>query len=184
MYLLEHQFCTLVCELSPSLSGHLLKYILGGYRVAKVVAAAAAKHLTPVTLEVRFSLCYSIYSRLIILHPILARRLIITTRNVLVTDEPLLGKSPVIIDPECDLPTAARRILWGKVVNAGQTCVAPDYILVPRSFQDKFVEALKEAYVSILYLNNTCSNRTSTPATKPSTLNPRTHLLPMRSPDS
>lgn len=83
----------------------------GGYRVAKIVAAAAAKYLTPITLE-------------------------------------LGGKSPVIIDPECDLPTAARRILWGKVVNAGQTCVAPDYILVPKSFEDKFVAALKSTYES------------------------------------
>ncbi|KAG6865231.1 hypothetical protein C0991_004289 [Blastosporella zonata] len=58
------------------------------------------------------------------------------------------GKSPVIIDPECDLPTAARRILWGKTVNAGQTCVAPDYVLVPRSFQDKFVAALETAHKS------------------------------------
>ena len=56
------------------------------------------------------------------------------------------GKSPVIIDPGCDLKTAAKRILWGKVVNAGQTCVAPDYILVPRDFQDTFVQALKEVY--------------------------------------
>ncbi|KAG5351806.1 hypothetical protein C0989_004843 [Termitomyces sp. Mn162] len=43
---------------------------------------------------------------------------------------------------------AARRILWGKCVNAGQTCVAPDYVLVPRSFQDKFVAALEAAYKS------------------------------------
>ncbi|KAG6872490.1 hypothetical protein C0995_009352 [Termitomyces sp. Mi166 len=57
-------------------------------------------------------------------------------------------KSPVIIDPQCDLEMAARRILWGKCVNAGQTCVAPDYVLVPRSFQDKFVDALKAAYES------------------------------------
>jgi aldehyde dehydrogenase (NAD+) len=41
---------------------------------------------------------------------------------------------------------AAKRILWGKVVNAGQTCVAPDYILVPRDIQDTFVQALKEVY--------------------------------------
>jgi aldehyde dehydrogenase (NAD+) len=41
---------------------------------------------------------------------------------------------------------AAKRILWGKVVNAGQTCVAPDYVLVPRYFQDTFVQALKEVY--------------------------------------
>jgi aldehyde dehydrogenase (NAD+) len=49
------------------------------------------------------------------------------------------------VDENCDLEVAARRILWGKVVNAGQTCVGPDYILVPRLFQDKFIEALKDA---------------------------------------
>ena len=82
---------------------------IGGPRVAHIVSTAAAKHLTPVTLE-------------------------------------LGGKSPVIIDPACDIKMAAKRILWGKVINAGQTCVAPDYILVPRSFQDTFVEAVKEVY--------------------------------------
>lgn len=56
------------------------------------------------------------------------------------------GKSPVIIDPHCDIKLAARRILWGKVINAGQTCVAPDYILIPRSFQDTFAQALQEVY--------------------------------------
>jgi hypothetical protein len=61
------------------------------------------------------------------------------------------GKSPVIIDPACDLKTATKRILWGKVVNAGQTCVAPDYVLVPKDFQDKFVGALKETCVLPLY---------------------------------
>jgi Aldehyde dehydrogenase family len=45
------------------------------------------------------------------------------------------------------LKTATKRILWGKVVNAGQTCVAPDYVLVPKDFQDEFVEALKETCV-------------------------------------
>jgi len=57
------------------------------------------------------------------------------------------GKSPVFIDPNCDLEIAAKRILWGKVANAGQICVAPDYILVPKDFQDKFVSALQAAYV-------------------------------------
>lgn len=54
------------------------------------------------------------------------------------------GKSPVIVDPSCDLRTTCRRIAWGKTANAGQTCVAPDYILVPRSFHDTFVAALRE----------------------------------------
>ncbi|TFY56827.1 hypothetical protein EVJ58_g7401 [Rhodofomes roseus] len=56
------------------------------------------------------------------------------------------GKSAVIIDPKCDLPTAAKRILWGKVANAGQICLAPDYVLVPRQFQDTFVAALQRAF--------------------------------------
>ncbi|PCH42544.1 NAD-dependent aldehyde dehydrogenase [Wolfiporia cocos MD-104 SS10] len=81
----------------------------GNGRVAKIVSAAAAKHLTPVTLE-------------------------------------LGGKSPVVIDPNCDVQTAARRILWGKYANAGQICIAPDYILCPRGFQDTFVAAVQRAY--------------------------------------
>jgi aldehyde dehydrogenase (NAD+)/aldehyde dehydrogenase (NAD(P)+) len=60
------------------------------------------------------------------------------------------GKSPVVIDPNCDLKTATTRLLWGKMTNAGQVCVAPDYVLVPRSFQDQLVDALKETYVSLI----------------------------------
>ncbi|KAG8909315.1 hypothetical protein FRC02_007851, partial [Tulasnella sp. 418] len=87
-------------------------FFTGSTKVGKIVASAAAKHLTPVTLE-------------------------------------LGGKSPVIIDPKLtpsELKTLARRILWGKLTNAGQTCVAPDYALVQRDFQDTFIEALKEAH--------------------------------------
>lgn len=81
----------------------------GSGRVAKVIAAAAAKHLSPITTE-------------------------------------LGGKSPVFIDPKSDLKLAARRILWGKLTNAGQTCVAPDYILIPREAQDDFIKELKAIY--------------------------------------
>ncbi|OJA12078.1 hypothetical protein AZE42_02179 [Rhizopogon vesiculosus] len=56
------------------------------------------------------------------------------------------GKSPVVVDPRCDIKTAARRIMWGKCVNAGQTCVAPDYVLIPRSAEDALVKALKDAH--------------------------------------
>jgi aldehyde dehydrogenase (NAD+) len=58
------------------------------------------------------------------------------------SDMYLPGKSPVFIDPKCDMKLAAKRILWGKVSNAGQTCVAPDYIIVTRDSQDEFVNAL------------------------------------------
>ncbi|MGH9323579.1 MAG: aldehyde dehydrogenase [Vicinamibacteria bacterium] len=66
----------------------------GSVAVAREVATAAAKNLTPVTLE-------------------------------------LGGKNPAIVDRDCDLPLAARRIAWAKFMNAGQTCIAPDFLLVP-----------------------------------------------------
>ncbi|KAG0693731.1 Aldehyde/histidinol dehydrogenase [Suillus ampliporus] len=87
--------------------GHVL--YTGSGRVGKIIGVAAAKTLSPISLE-------------------------------------LGGKSPVVIDPKCDLKTAARRIMWGKCVNAGQTCVAPDYVLVPRSAEDALVKALKDAH--------------------------------------
>jgi len=51
------------------------------------------------------------------------------------------GKSPVVIDETADIPLAARRIAWGKCLNAGQTCVAPDYVLVDRRKMDAFIKA-------------------------------------------
>lgn len=67
-------------------------FYTGNGRVGRIVMAAAAKHLTPVSLE-------------------------------------LGGKSPVYVDESVDMAAAAARIVWGKFMNAGQTCVAPDYVL-------------------------------------------------------
>lgn len=52
------------------------------------------------------------------------------------------GKSPCLIEESANLDIAAKRCVWGKFLNAGQTCVAPDYILVPRQLQDKFIERM------------------------------------------
>lgn len=54
------------------------------------------------------------------------------------------GKSPVIVDKSADISDAARKIVWGKYVNNGQTCIAPDYIFVHSEVKDKFVEAVKK----------------------------------------
>ncbi|NXV91661.1 AL3A2 dehydrogenase, partial [Calonectris borealis] len=78
----------------------------GNSAVGKIVMAAAAKHLTPVTLE-------------------------------------LGGKSPCYIDKDCDLAVACRRITWGKYMNCGQTCIAPDYVLCDPSIQSEVVENIK-----------------------------------------
>ncbi|XP_054143486.1 aldehyde dehydrogenase family 3 member A2-like [Melozone crissalis] len=81
-------------------------FYTGNSNVGRIVMAAAAKHLTPVTLE-------------------------------------LGGKSPCYIDKDCDLAVACRRITWGKYMNCGQTCIAPDYILCDPSIQSKVVENIK-----------------------------------------
>jgi len=60
------------------------------------------------------------------------------------------GKSPVIIDENADIAIAARRIMWGKLINAGQTCIAPDYVLIHESKYQEFMEKAK-ASVQALY---------------------------------
>ena len=57
------------------------------------------------------------------------------------------GKSPVIVDETCDLEISAKRICWGKFYNAGQTCVAPDYLLVNEKIYNKFLEVLKKTII-------------------------------------
>lgn len=79
----------------------------GNGQVARIVMTAAAKHLTPVTLE-------------------------------------LGGKSPVYVDKSTDITITAQRIAWGKWMNAGQTCIAPDYIITTADMVTPLVDALKK----------------------------------------
>lgn len=82
-------------------------FFTGSPRVGRLVMEQAARHLTPVTLE-------------------------------------LGGKSPCIVDATADLPLAARRIVFGKFLNGGQTCVAPDYLLVEAGVKDRLATLLAE----------------------------------------
>ncbi len=84
-------------------------FFTGSPRVGRIVMAAAAQNLTPVTLE-------------------------------------LGGKSPVIVDESADISVAARRIAWGKALNAGQTCVAPDYLLVHEGVKDQLCEDITKSW--------------------------------------
>jgi coniferyl-aldehyde dehydrogenase len=59
------------------------------------------------------------------------------------------GKSPAIVGPECDIDEAAAKIMFGKCLNAGQTCIAPDYVLLPRGMETKFIEAAKRSIASL-----------------------------------
>ncbi|MEH2461830.1 aldehyde dehydrogenase [Nostoc sp.] len=80
-------------------------FFTGGTAVGKIIMAAAAKYLTPVTLE-------------------------------------LGGKSPCIVDTDINLEHTIRRITWGKFINAGQTCIAPDYLLVDKKIKKDLIDGL------------------------------------------
>ncbi|MBN3948707.1 MAG: aldehyde dehydrogenase [Nostoc sp. NMS7] len=82
-------------------------FFTGGTAVGKIIMAAAAKYLTPVTLE-------------------------------------LGGKSPCIVDSDINLEHTVRRIIWGKFINAGQTCIAPDYLLINKKIKKDLIDGLKK----------------------------------------
>lgn len=86
-------------------------FYTGGENAAKAIMAAAAKNLTPVTLE-------------------------------------LGGKSPAVILADAPIQVAARRIIWGKFLNAGQTCIAPDYVLVEDSVKEPLIAAMQQELIS------------------------------------
>ncbi len=81
-------------------------FFTGSVPVGKIIYQAAAKHLTPVTLE-------------------------------------LGGKSPTFVLADCNMDMTVKRIVWAKFHNAGQACVAPDYVLVDKTIEKEFLEALK-----------------------------------------
>lgn len=68
------------------------------------------------------------------------------------------GKSPVIVDNRADLKVSAKRILWGKLTNAGQTCVAPDYLLAHEHIYEELIEELKNTIVEF-YGNDIINNK-------------------------
>ena len=108
-----------VVEGGPEVASALLAerfdhiFFTGSTAIGRTVMAAAAEHLTPVTLE-------------------------------------LGGKSPAIVDRSANLAATARRIVFGKFVNAGQTCVAPDHVLVDEAVEDELV-ALMAAAITDFY---------------------------------
>ena len=87
-------------------------FFTGGTEIGRKIMEAAAKHLTPVTLE-------------------------------------LGGKSPAIVTRDADVEVAARRIAFGKLLNSGQTCVAPDYVLADESVKDRLVSELRSSLSSM-----------------------------------
>ncbi len=85
-------------------------FFTGSTKIGQIVYEAAAKNLTPVTLE-------------------------------------LGGKSPAFITENCNLEISVKRLIWGKFLNAGQTCIAPDYVMVHKSIKEKFLQMAKDEVI-------------------------------------
>ncbi|WP_164108656.1 MULTISPECIES: aldehyde dehydrogenase family protein [Sphingobacterium] len=64
------------------------------------------------------------------------------------------GKSPVLIDPSADLEKTAEKVAWGKLINAGQTCIAPDYVLLHHSQEKEFIHYFSAAATRLIYREN------------------------------
>lgn len=109
-------------ETSTALLEEKFDYIFftGSVPVGKIIMEAAAKNLTPVTLE-------------------------------------LGGKSPCIVHDDANIKVAAKRVAWGKFTNAGQTCIAPDYLYVHKNVKDKFLIEFKNT-IKELYGENPLRN--------------------------
>ncbi|OYP52051.1 aldehyde dehydrogenase [Lachnotalea glycerini] len=69
------------------------------------------------------------------------------SKNLIPVTLELGGKSPVFIEQSANIKWAANRIAWGKFINVGQTCIAPDYVLVPSALKDIFIEELKKCII-------------------------------------
>ncbi len=77
--------------------------------------------------------------------------------NLTPTTLELGGKNPCIVDETASIEISAKRIVWGKFTNCGQTCIAPDFIVVNKKIKNKFIDALKKQIVKI-YGNNVVDN--------------------------
>ncbi len=63
------------------------------------------------------------------------------------------GKSPCIVDAEANIEIAAKRIAWGKLINAGQTCIAPDYLFAHSSIKDELLDKIAVNYLGYAFLH-------------------------------
>ena len=83
--------------------------------------------------------------------PVLGRTVMAAAaKNLTPTVLELGGKSPCIIDRNADIKMAARRVAWGKALNAGQTCIAPDYLMLHEDIKDEFLTALRKEFTVLL----------------------------------
>lgn len=124
-------------ELTPNTSNIISKIISETFAVKDVVVVTGDATIAQELLNKRWD--YIFFTGSVAVGKIVAKA---AAENLTPVTLELGGKSPCIVDETANLELSARRIVWGKIINAGQTCVAPDYILVHHKMKDTFVKLL------------------------------------------
>lgn len=135
--------CTAILKPSPyvpEVSRVIGEMIAATFEKKYIAVMQGNREVNNALLEERFDIIFFTGS------PALGRKVMeAAAKNLTPVVLELGGKSPCIVDANANIEIAARRIAWGKTLNAGQTCIAPDYLLIHRNRQDEFVEAFGKA---------------------------------------
>jgi aldehyde dehydrogenase (NAD+) len=124
-------------ELTPHTASIISKIIRESFDVKHVVAITGDASLAQELLSQRWD--YIFFTGSVTVGKIVAKA---AAENLTPVTLELGGKNPCIVDETANLPLAAKRIVWGKILNAGQTCIAPDYILVHHKMKSKLVSLI------------------------------------------
>lgn len=139
--------CTAVLKTSPyvpRVSQVLVQMIGSTFDERCVMAIDGHRDVNTALLEQHFDLIFFTGS------PTLGQRVMeAAARNLTPVVLELGGKSPCVVAEQADVKIAARRIAWGKCLNAGQTCIAPDYLLIHSSLKEEFVEEYRKALLAL-----------------------------------
>ena len=140
--------CTAVLKPSPyvpAVSGVLGEMIADTFPQEYVAVVQGHRDVNAALLEQRWDMIFFTGS------PSLGRVVMeAASKNLTPVVLELGGKSPCIIDRDADIRIAARRVAWGKILNAGQTCIAPDYLMLHNDIKDEFLKALQSEFESLL----------------------------------
>lgn len=139
--------CTAILKPSPyvpNVSRVIGEMITATFDTQYIAVVQGNRDVNSALLEERFDIIFFTGS------PSLGRKVMsAAAKNLTPVVLELGSKSPCVVDKEADIEIAARRIAWGKTLNAGQTCIAPDYLLIHHSRENEFVEAFRKALMRL-----------------------------------
>lgn len=129
-------------ELTPNTSSIIAKIVEKSFHINHVEVIQGGVEVSDKLLAKRWD--YIFFTGSVTVGKIVARA---AAENLTPVTLELGGKNPCIVDETADLKLAAKRIVWGKFINAGQTCIAPDYILIQKSMKINFITFLIEEII-------------------------------------